>query len=1204
MRARVMLLFTAAVLASSCKGVFTVPPEPGEGDGVRPQCAEIAEPLVISPAVATVGSGQLLVLTASGGTGDYRFLLTENASGAEIASTTGVYVAGAPDAELATTIDIVQLEDRGCRGEAVASIEVVEAPSIAPRRVAVGPGESITFEGSGGSGSYRFELVTSPSGATMEDARYTAGPRTANDVVRLTDTVLGSSADALVEVSPSAGLALSPTEWVIPVGSQAVLPLTGGSGEVEVEVSGTGVEAAGPIVRATAAGAADVTFTDRFTRGTVTAHVRAVAPHEAERRHQGDRAESHVVSSGSYDIDGDGHFDAVVGMSDTSAEWFDSGVVRIYRGMAGGLEPAAVRTISGRSRDEEYGRALAIADIDEDGLLDLLVGARRADPTQRDVGAVYVYPGVAGGFFAESPSREWYGQSGFDLFGHAIAVCDFNADGHQDVAIAAPFAGRDDSGVVQVFLYRSDSARLFASAPSVTIAGELPSATEDDGWGPPGFTGLRLGEAIAAGDFDGDGACDVAAYALGSSEAQLNSGAVFLYRGRRGEGADRGGVETVPTLFWARADGVDDDSRFGQSLGLGDVNGDGLADLLASRSLYDGSAGSDTGALYLLHGHARSDPASAITDIAEADWSVEGTSADRMGHVATIVPTPSGLADVVSGDSRAGIMDSERTRPGVVRIYRGRSGGPDVVPSEVHEGPLSDERFGLGAGVIGDLDADGRGEVLAFAPYSDTVEGTQDELGALYLARSAGGLTRLETPRANSGQRAGQSVAWIGDLDGDGFPELAIGSSATDVTGSGLNLGVVRIHRGRAGGVDPAPAQVLSGFERHSESDELGWVVAPAGDFDGDGALDLAVLSRSEDLPATLDPAVYDVGAGCAQRDNASAILVFRGAGDGTIASSPAFAIFGPEANQRVDSIAGGRDLDGDGLADLLVGSREWDDGPGNNAGGVAIVRGRAAVADRIVAICSAEQIVHGPADGARLGASIVILGDLDRPADGCAEWATGAPEADPNETSNAGEVYVHFPACGATPERVVRLFGTDRDAQGGLSLAGGEDFDGDGVPDLLVGAPRFRDGRGEVGRVILVSGAYVASRTAAAPFLDPTADGQLVVDGSAPGERLGEALSMVRAASGALAILGAPFGDRAGRVDTGGVVVYGVDATGFGAPVLRVSGEMIGESQLGAAVHAMRAGGSVFVAVGAPWSTSPSSAWVDDGASYAFTIP
>lgn len=1199
MPARATLL-SIAVLLASCKGAFTVPPEPREGEGVRPACAEIAEPLSIAPATATVGAGQILVLSASGGTGDYRFVLIENASGAELAAANGVYLAGAPDPELEETVDVVQLEDRGCRGEAVASITVVDAPSIAPRHVSIRPGETITFEGRGGSGSYAFEIVTNASGATLDGATYTAGASTGNDVVRLRDTELGSTADARVEVSPSAGLALSPSEWVIPLGSQAALSLTGGSGEFTVEVSSGALEVSGTTVRAVAEGEAEVTFRDRFTSGRVTARVRVVAPHEAERRHPSDRSEAHVVVSGSYDIDGDGYPDAVVGTSDASGDWFESGVVYVFRGTAGGLEPTPVRRISGRSRDEEFGRALAVVDIDEDGLLDLLVGARRADPTRRDVGAVYVYPGVRGAFFAETPNREWFGQASGDLFGHAIAVCDFNADGHLDLAVSAPFVGGDDAGNVQIFLYRADSSRLFASAPSVTIAGELPDGSAD-GWGPPGFSGLRFGEAIAAGDFDGDGACDLAVYARGPSQAQLDSGAVFLYRGRAANGADRGGVETIPVLWWARADGMDDDSRFGQKLGLADVNGDGLADLLASRSLYDAPSANDAGALYVLFGHARSEPARAITDIDAADWSVHGGAGDRMGHSAVLVPGEGGLADIVSGDSRAAVMGSELARPGVVRIYRGRAGGPDAVASEVREGVGSNERFGLGVGVIGDLDGDGRGEILAFAPYADTREGENDDRGALYLVRTTGAVTPLVLERPNSGQRVGQALAWIGDLEGDGFPELAVGSSQTDVTNAGINLGAVRIYRGRPGGVDPAPVQVLSGFHRHSESDELGWAVAPAGDFDGDGALDLAVLARSEDLPATLDAAIYDVGTDCAQRDNASAVLVFRGEGD-ALASEPSFVIFGPQANQRIDSIAGGGDLDGDGRSDLVIGSREWDMG-GTNTGGVAIVYGRAAVPGRIVAICEPDRLVNGPAPGARFGSSVAVLGDLDRPADGCSEWAAGAPEAAPGGVRNAGEVYVHFPACGAAPERVVRLFGTERDSQGGLAIAGGGDLDGDGTPDLLVGAPRYRDGRGEIGRVYFVSGAYVAS-IPSGPFLEPGADGGRFVDGSAPGERLGEAIAAVAGPSGGLAILGGPFGDLAGRTDTGGVAVYEVGASGLGALRLRVSGEILGESQLGAAVHAFRAAGSVFVAVGAPWSSAPDGSYVDDGASYAFTIP
>ena len=65
----------------------------------------------------------------------------------------------------------------------------------------------------------------------------------------------------------------------------------------------------------------------------------------------------------------------------------------------------------------------------------------------------------------------------------------------------------------------------------------------------------------------------------------------------------------------------------------------------------------------------------------------------------------------------------------------------------------------------------------------------------------------------------------------------------------------------------------------------------------------------------------------------------------------------------------------------------------------------------------------------------------------------------------------------------------------------------------------------------------------------------------------------------------------------------YEVRSTGFGAtPRLRVSGEIRGESQLGAAVHALSTASGAYLAVGAPWSSADD--YIDDGASYVVAIP
>lgn len=1195
----------------ACQGAFTSPPEPLGSEGVKPPCGDFGELLAITPMRVEAGAGQLVVLTGHGGTRNYRWSLAENASGAEIDTNTGVYVAGAPIDGEAETRDVVLLEDRGCRGEAAATIRVVPAPAITPRSVAVQPGERITFEGSGGSGTYSLELAVNLSGATVEGLVYTAGSRTGRDVVRLHDTALGSSADASVEVAEGAGLALATTEWVVPVDSEVAFPLTGGSGEYRVDVSGDAIAHAGAeVVKAIAPGTAEITFTDRFTTRAVTARVRVVASHEAERRFDSDRSEMHVVVSGTYDIDGDGYYDAVVGSPDESGTWFAAGTVRIYRGVEGGLDPTPVRVLEGGSRDEELGSAVALADLDGDGLLDLLVGARRADALRVDVGAVYVYPGIAGGFFSPLPIRAWYGQSSSDLFGNAIAVCDFNADGHLDVAVGALYGqqadGETDQGVVRVFLARPGSASGFAGGSDITLAGRVRAG---DGWAPART--LLFGESIAAGDFDGDGACDLAVSSRGPTAEQFPSGAVTLYRGRAGDGADRGGLELEPSLFWGRADGEYDNSRFGLRLALEDVNGDGKADLVAGRYLHDGADGTDTGAVYVLYGgRALEASVTRITDIAEADWSTEGLAQDRVGNdVAVVDVDGDGRADIVSGDSRAQEMDGELSRPGIVRVWRG---GALDAPAREYVGPSADGRFGIGLGAIADLDGDGWRELLVFAPYHDTSETENDDRGALFLQRSGGARpTELGLGHVASGQRVGESTAWIGDLDGDGFPELAVGASQADVTNLGRNVGVVRIYRGTATGTSSAPSQVLSGFTSHKDSDFFGWAVAPAGDFDGDGVRDLAVVAQYGDL-TSLSADRYVAGDCSGSRTNSGAAFVFRGKADGTVASEPSFVIFGPETSQLMDSVAGDIDVDGDGRADLILGGYRWDAG-GTNAGGHMVIRGRAADPERIVAICTPSTRMNGDENNGYHGWAVTGIGDLN--GDGCDEYAVGSPAADPSGRTNAGEVRVIFPACGAEhpSQQIVRLYGNDNNAYGGRALAGGADVDGDGKPDLLVGLPRYRDERGEIGRVILVTGAYIMdlleNRGRNGLLLSPFSSARLNVDGTSPGEGLGSSVALIRRdGGGGLAVLGGPQGAIAGRVDTGGALVYDVGASGFAtAPRLWVSGETLGDSNLGAAVAAARAAGGAFLAVGAPYSTAgPSSgrAYCDDGASYAFTLP
>jgi hypothetical protein len=207
-----------------------------------------------------------------------------------------------------------------------------------------------------------------------------------------------------------------------------------------------------------------------------------------------------------------------------------------------------------------------------------------------------------------------------------------------------------------------------------------------------------------------------------------------------------------------------------------------------------------------------------------------------------------------------------------------------------------------------------------------------------------------------------------------------------------------------------------------------------------------------------------------------------------------------------------------------------------------------------------------------------------------------------------AGAVRVFFgagSACAATTLRNVTLVGTNADAQAGSALSDALDVTGDGVPDFVVGAPRFRDARGGVGSAVFVSGAFVRDALGtmdSLPLVEP-GTARRVWTGTGAGERLGTSVALTAAPDGTpVALLGGPFGNTAGRVDTGSVVVVPIRRDGFGANIaVQIAGESDGVGQLGETLAAVRVGARTLVAVGAPFSSLVAR---EDGASYAFTLP
>ena len=399
------------------------------------------------------------------------------------------------------------------------------------------------------------------------------------------------------------------------------------------------------------------------------------------------------------------------------------------------------------------------------------------------------------------------------------------------------------------------------------------------------------------GDFDGDGLDDILIGAPGLRGTDVEGGAYLVL----------GGVLSGSQSL-AAADGILQgrmDEGLGQHLaGVGDVDGDGLADVLLG--VPERSA--QTGGAYLLTGRVLS---------AEAPLSLSDAGAFFAGEVTSGAAGISLAGGELDGDGQAdlliGASGYSLQRGGVYLLWGGGWSGT-VSLSDADALIYGSIRGGLlgSALAVGDVNGDGISDILAGAP--GYAEGSTAELGAAYLMLgpvSAGGGSVIDLGLALTGSRAadlaGSTLAAVGDVSGDGLGDILVGVPGDDGGGAdagaaylvlgGLSLGSARL--------TAAAAATLTG----EDSDHAaGIALAAAGDVDGDGLADLLIGADQCDAEA------YKAGA---------AYLVLGGGLTGTVSLSGASArLLGTALlEQAGGALDGAGDVDGDGALDLLIGA-------------------------------------------------------------------------------------------------------------------------------------------------------------------------------------------------------------------------------------------------------------------------------------------
>jgi hypothetical protein len=439
-------------------------------------------------------------------------------------------------------------------------------------------------------------------------------------------------------------------------------------------------------------------------------------------------------------------------------------------------------------------------------------------------------------------------------------AADFDKDGYSDLAIGVEWeevGGHYQAGAVNI-LYGTANG-ISAADDQIWTQNDLATPDESENID-------HFGQVLAAGDFNGDGAADLAVGVPGEDvDGKLSSGAVQILYGTSPQG-----FVAMGTQFWHQNSpdvvGVaEEGDLFGSALAVGDFDGDGYDDLAVGAFGESVGAEDSAGAVSVLYGTAVGLSAlgnqiwfegyNGLGGVAEADdWFGAALAAgdfDGDGRDDLAI----GIKSEDMGEGAGLISDAGR----VVVLYGTATGlsaaGSQSWDDDVHDVVESKDYFGETL-ATGDFDGDGYADLAIGTPREDLVL-TLDAGRVVILYGSPGGLTSegnqgftLED-YTNNDRYAYALVA--GDFNGDGFDELAVGIPYEDWYALG-NIGAVEILYGASGGLyrrsgwDDVWSQARAEMVDDAEPGDLFGYALAAGDFDNDGYADLAVGIREEDI--------------------------------------------------------------------------------------------------------------------------------------------------------------------------------------------------------------------------------------------------------------------------------------------------------------------------------------------------------------------
>ena len=715
------------------------------------------------------------------------------------------------------------------------------------------------------------------------------------------------------------------------------------------------------------------------------------------------------------DVNGDGYGDLLV-----TAPYYDNGAsdegrAFLYLGSASGLASSAAWTAEANQATALFGtQAASAGDVNGDGYSDVVVGAYQYDGGSTDEGRAYVYLGSASGLAA---AAAWTAESNQTnaFFGYSVGSAgDVNGDGYSDLVVGAYYYDDETADEGRAYVYLGSASGLASSA---AWTGESDQATS------------HYGFAVAsAGDINGDGYSDVAVGArYYDTTATSAAGQVFVYLG------SASGPSTTAS---STLDSGQNMAWFGYSAGsAGDVNGDGFGDLIVGSAYYDNGS-SDEGKAFVYLGSA-SGLATDSSWTAESDQAsaLFGASVASAGDV-----NGDGYGDVVVG---APYYDDGETNEGTAFVYLGAASGLATIAAWTAASDQTGAYFGSAVASAGDVNGDGYGDVAVGAELYDN--GSADEGRVYVYLGSSTGLTTTAAWTEESDQAGaefGHSVSAAGDVNGDGYGDIIVGAYLYD-NGS-TDEGMAFLFLGSASGLATAAAWTA---EADQKSAAFGCAVASAGDVDGDGFADIAVGAYK-----------YDTGLA-----NQGGAFVYLGSASG-LGTGPSWTGESDQAGAGFGySVSSAGDVNGDGYGDLVVGAYGYDYAAGDE-GQAYLYLGSASGLNATESWTAASSLV-----GAYFGTSVSSAGDVN--GDGYGDVVVGAPYF-ANGSAQEGRTFVYLgTAAGLSSGESWTAESNQESAYFGVSVGSAGDVNGDGYGDLIVGAYTYDDGQANEGRAYLYMG-------------------------------------------------------------------------------------------------------------------------------------